>query len=168
MANNIKLNGKMVDNTAQDRKAKIIILVFTLVLTVLFVVLGALRLDVELSYDDYNNNPGSGLANITVSGTLYTGSNSVYVYGNGDYTYYRFTPSYSRTYTFYSSASNFDSYGAIYDSDMYQLFGDDDSGDNRNFRFSAYLRAGNTYYLGVKKAGSISSSGQYITVYIEY
>ena len=66
----------------------------------------------------------------------------------GGYCYFTFTPETSGEYTFYSTNSNgYDTFAYLYDSDMYLLVMDDDSGDHWNFALTWDLNAGQTYIL---------------------
>lgn len=60
--------------------------------------------------------------------------------------YYKFVPDETCTYTFYSSG-NYDTVGTLYDSTMYSLESDDQSGEDDNYEISCELTAGETYYI---------------------
>ncbi|MDR1734760.1 MAG: lectin like domain-containing protein [Oscillospiraceae bacterium] len=74
---------------------------------------------------------------------------------------FAFTPTRSGDYTFYSVAiaDGVDPYGGLFDADGYWLAENDDyTFTDRNFRFSYYLEAGQTYYL---VAGLYEGTGSY-------
>lgn len=154
---------------AKDKRARVAILVVTLVLSVLFAVLAAVLSDGivgrDPNYPYGPSNPSNPSKPSNVQGTLYTGSNSVYV-GDSDGVYYRFTPSSSGTYRFYSSvnSSSYDPYATLYDSSMNTLVSNDDGGGNNNFSLSRYLYSGETYYLKVSLRGGYYGS---FYVYVE-
>ena len=60
-----------------------------------------------------------------------------------------FTPTEDGTYVFYSSADgrNYDTYGYIYDAQGSELYRDDDSAGDGNFKIECDLKAGETYIL---------------------
>lgn len=62
--------------------------------------------------------------------------------------YFKFTPSQSGSLTFYSTGSC-DTFGELYDSDMTELAYNDDNGEDRNFRISYNVNAGETYVLQI-------------------
>lgn len=62
--------------------------------------------------------------------------------------YFKFTPSQSGSLTFYSTGSR-DTFGRLYDSDMTELAYNDDDGEDRNFRISYNVNAGETYVLQI-------------------
>lgn len=61
---------------------------------------------------------------------------------------FKFTPSQSGSLTFYSTGSR-DTVGRLYDSDMTELAYNDDNGEDRNFRISYNVNAGETYVLQI-------------------
>ena len=69
---------------------------------------------------------------------------------------YKFIPPIGGEYLFYSSnaTSLGDPYITVYSSNGSVLHSNDDSGGNNNFRLSATLLRGNTYYIGVKHTGN--------------
>ena len=67
--------------------------------------------------------------------------------------YFKFTPSQSGSLTFYSTGSS-DTVGRLYDSDMTELAYNDDNGEDRNFRISYNVNAGETYVLQIGAYGS--------------
>ncbi len=67
----------------------------------------------------------------------------------GAYAYFSYTPDDTDFYKFTSFAES-DTYGYLYDADWNVLAEDDDSGEDFNFRVSAELQAGNTYYFGAR------------------
>ncbi len=167
----------MENSTKQDKKAKIIILVVTLVLTVLFATLaGVLPGNSNSDPNGYNGSNGSNGGNsngssggnnngISISGSLSLNvSRSVTLTGN-DYVYYSFTPTSSGRYSF-TSISNYDTYGVLCYSSGNQLSSDDDNGDGQNFLISEYLYSGNTYYLGVRIYGSGSTGNRTVTIMV--
>ncbi|MDE6472476.1 MAG: hypothetical protein K2L52_05560 [Clostridia bacterium] len=163
----------MVNNAKQDKKAKIIILVVTLALTILFATLGAVLPGRNMAPDSSNNNNSNNNNNGNggnssgtshhVSGTLYVNSYKT-VSLSGTFVYYSFTPSSSGTYVF-TSVSNYDTYATLYNSSWGTLTSDDDSGDGSNFGISYYLSSGNTYYLGVRLYSS-SSGPETVSLYV--
>lgn len=62
--------------------------------------------------------------------------------------YFKFTPSQSGSLTFYSTGSC-DTFGELYDSDMTELAYNDDNEEDRNFRISYNVNAGETYVLQI-------------------
>lgn len=62
--------------------------------------------------------------------------------------YFKFTPSQSGSLTFYSTGSR-DTVGGLYDSDMTELEYNDDNEEDRNFRISYNVNAGETYVLQI-------------------
>lgn len=142
-------NNKNLTPAAKDKKARIIILVVTLCLSVAFILASILIAVLSDDYYDdyyYNNNSNN---NPSVSGSLYMGSNSIYVGSDG--VYYRFSPSYSGQYIFYSSSSNssLDPKAVLYDSNWSQIDSDDDDSEGHNFSLTHNLSSGSTYYLKV-------------------
>lgn len=74
--------------------------------------------------------------------------------------YFKFTPSQSGSLTFYSTGSS-DTFGELYDSDMTLLEYNDDNGEDRNFRISYNVNAGETYVLQI---GAYDSSDEAFNV----
>lgn len=74
--------------------------------------------------------------------------------------YFKFTPSQSGSLTFYSTGSS-DTFGRLYDSDMTALEYNDDNGEDRNFRISYNVNAGETYVLQI---GAFNSSDEAFSV----
>lgn len=74
--------------------------------------------------------------------------------------YFKFTPSQSGSLTFYSTGSS-DTVGGLYDSDMTELAYNDDNGEDRNFRISYNVNAGETYVLQI---GAFNSSDEAFSV----
>lgn len=74
--------------------------------------------------------------------------------------YFKFTPSQSGSLTFYSTGSS-DTFGGLYDSDMTELKYNDDNGEDRNFRISYNVNAGETYVLQI---GAFDSSDEAFSV----
>lgn len=70
--------------------------------------------------------------------------------------YFKFTPSQSGSLTFYSTGSR-DTCGGLYDSDMTELAYNDDNEEDRNFRISYNVNAGETYVLQI---GAFDSSDE--------
>lgn len=70
--------------------------------------------------------------------------------------YFKFTPSQSGSLTFYSTGSK-DTCGGLYDSDMTELAYNDDNEEDRNFRISYNVNAGETYVLQI---GAFDSSDE--------
>ena len=73
---------------------------------------------------------------------------------------YKFVPEESGTYKFYSHDSDFDTYGHIYDSELNEIYYDDDDGDGNNFYIEFDAVAGEVYYLKARPY-STETSGQY-------
>ena len=73
---------------------------------------------------------------------------------------YKFVPEESGTYKFYSHDSDFDTYGHIYDSELNEIYYDDDVGDGNNFYIEFDAVAGEVYYLKARPY-STETSGQY-------
>ena len=67
----------------------------------------------------------------------------------GEYVYYQFTPTQTDYYRFESNA-DFDTYGYLYDINMYELTYDDDAGTGNNFAIGYVLEEGTTYIFGVR------------------
>ena len=67
----------------------------------------------------------------------------------GDRYYFKFTPSQDGTYCLYSEGE-YDTYGYLYDEDMYELDSDDDGGEGNNFSITCYLEKDKTYYFACK------------------
>ncbi len=132
--------GNKNSSASQDKRNRIIILTVTLVLSIGFI-LGAILTSV-FAYDNYYNSNYH-----SVSGSLFTGSNSIYM-STSD-VYYSFTPYSSGTYTFTSStsSSSIDPRVYLYNSNWSQLYYDDDGGNGYNFSLSYYLSSDSTYYL---------------------
>lgn len=74
--------------------------------------------------------------------------------------YFKFTPSQSGSLTFYSTGSR-DTCGGLYDSDMTELAYNDDNEEDRNFRISYNVNAGETYVLQI---GAYTSSDEAFNV----
>lgn len=74
--------------------------------------------------------------------------------------YFKFTPSQSGSLTFYSTGSS-DTVGGLYDSDMTELAYNDDNEEDRNFRISYNVNAGETYVLQI---GAFDSSDEAFNV----
>lgn len=73
---------------------------------------------------------------------------------------YKFVPEESGNYKFYSHDSDFDTYGHIYDSELNEIYYDDDDGDGNNFYIEFDAVAGEVYYLKARPY-SPKTSGQY-------
>ena len=162
----------MENSTKQDKKAKIIILVVTLVLTVLFATLaGVLPGNSNSDPNGYNgsnggNSNGSNGGNnngMSISGSLSLNVSKNVTLTGSDYVYYSFIPTSSGTYNF-TSISNYDTYGVLYNASENQLSSNDDGGDGQNFLISYYLYSGNTYYLGVRIYDSGMTGSRTVTV----
>ncbi len=81
------------------------------------------------------------------------------------FTNFEFTPSQTAGYIWYSTSS-VDTYGEIYDDQWdQQIACDEDSGEDRNFRLSCVLNAGQTYYFGTLSRGGIPA--QYDVILME-
>lgn len=65
-----------------------------------------------------------------------------------EYAMFSFTPAETGMYNL-TSYSNGDTVGVLFDSNMVELYEDDDSSQNNNFSLSCQLMAGETYYFGV-------------------
>lgn len=74
--------------------------------------------------------------------------------------YFKFTPSQSGSLTFYSTGSC-DPFGRLLDSNMTELAYNDDNGEDRNFRISYNVNAGETYVLQI---GAFISSDEAFNV----
>mgnify|MGYP003207354004 FL=1 len=74
--------------------------------------------------------------------------------------YFKFTPSQSGSLTFYSTGSS-DTLGRLLDSNMTELAYNDDNGEDRNFRISYNVNAGETYVLQI---GAFDSSDEAFNV----
>ena len=68
--------------------------------------------------------------------------------------FYRFIPSQSGEYMFFSTASSGDPKIWLYDSNMSMIGSNDDGAGNRNFRLSASLFSGQTYYIVAGEFGT--------------
>lgn len=73
---------------------------------------------------------------------------------------FKFTPSQSGSLTFYSTGSS-DTLGRLLDSNMTELAYNDDNGEDRNFRISYNVNAGETYVLQI---GAFDSSDEAFNV----
>ena len=73
---------------------------------------------------------------------------------------FKFTPSQSGSLTFYSTGSS-DTFGRLLDSDMAELEYNDDNEEDRNFRISYNVNAGETYVLQI---GAFNSSDEAFNV----
>lgn len=67
----------------------------------------------------------------------------------GDVEYFSFSPTETNIYNFESLGDD-DTYGYLYDKDGEQITSNDDGGENRNFKISTVLTAGETYYFCAK------------------
>ena len=85
--------------------------------------------------------------------------------GYGQKKYYIFTPEEDMTVTFYSMASA-DTYGYLYNSDLYEIARDDDSGKGTNFSLTYAVKGGQTYYFGAWYYNS-DNTGSYDVALIE-
>ena len=66
-----------------------------------------------------------------------------------DVTEFVFIPAFTGEYVFYSSGAE-DTYGYLYNADHVQIDGDDDGGEDCNFRIECTLNEGETYYFGAR------------------
>jgi len=82
----------------------------------------------------------------------------------GETKYLSFTPSESGDYRFYSSGS-MDTFGTLFDSNMRELYSDDEGGSDHNFSMPIPLEEGTQYYFGVSLYSKTDSGT--ITVMIE-
>ena len=73
---------------------------------------------------------------------------------------YKFVPEESGKYKFFSHDNDFDTYGHIYNSEIYEIYSNDDGGDGRNFYIEFEAEAGEIYYLKARPF-STETSGQY-------
>lgn len=69
--------------------------------------------------------------------------------------WYSFTPVETGLYDIFTT-SDVDTYGQLYSSDLSLLQSNDDSGDDFNFKISAELQAGSTYYIRVRGLSSVA------------
>ncbi len=67
---------------------------------------------------------------------------------SGEDTYFDISPDEDGVYTFYGM-SDVDSYGWLRDTDMNDIAGDDGYEKEEEFKYTAFLKAGETYYCGV-------------------
>ena len=74
---------------------------------------------------------------------------TVNIENGGDYCYFSFTPETDGNYIF-SSNSDADTYGYLYDSDMNELYSNDDGGNGSNFSIRYDFEAGKTYIFGCR------------------
>jgi len=72
-----------------------------------------------------------------------------------------FVPEVTGTYVFYSYDNNFDTYGHLYDAQMYQLASNDDGGEGSNFKVVYELTAGETYYFKSRPLSENGATGVY-------
>ena len=79
---------------------------------------------------------------------LVVGENTFVISEANEQVYRPFTAPVTTRYRIYS-VSNYDTWAVMYNDQMNEIGGDDDSGDLMNFRFSISLVAGQTYYLRV-------------------
>ena len=104
------------------------------------------------SSGETGNNSFSTATTITVGNTV-NGSISY----TGEEDYYKFTASTSELYTIESTGLT-DTYGYLYNSGQSLLYSDNNSGDSNNFKISANLTSGQTYYIKVKGNGAATGS----------
>lgn len=74
---------------------------------------------------------------------------TVNIKNEGDYYYFSFTPEADGNYIF-SSNGDADTYGYLYDSDMNELYLNDDGGNGSNFSIRYDFEAGKTYVFGCR------------------
>lgn len=161
-------------NERKDKTTQRVIAVVTCLCTVALILL-AVFVGVPRQ-PDYSGGssgyPDSGASQwYTVSGTLSIGAigRDIYVPTSG-YVYYSFTPSSTGNYKFYSATnySSNDPKAILYNSNWIQLQSDDDGGSGNNFSISHTLVEGVTYYLAIGQSRYDTTSGSYVTVYVEY
>lgn len=151
--------------TAKDKKARIAVLIVTLIVAAGFIAWGAVMLDSYYLYPPYDD-PYDWEDSYTVSGNMSTGVNYLDVKSSG-YTYYKLTVYQSGYYNIYSTngSSSFDPEVKLYSSSWSLTESNDDGGEGMNFQLNTYLYSGTTYYIGVRiRSGSSSKS---LTVYVE-
>lgn len=85
---------------------------------------------------------------------------SVYIGSAYEGQYYEFVPRYSGTYRFYSTDNVSDPKCALLDESGYELYSDDDGGDDSNFSFTYYCHENTTYY--IKAYMWSSNTGSYV------
>ncbi len=81
-------------------------------------------------------------------------------YEGGDATF-SFVPTETAYYSFYSYNNDFDTYGYLYDSEMNEITGNDDGGEDTNFKINYTLTAGETYYFKSRPYYRDDASGAY-------
>ena len=148
--------------SANDKKNKIIILIFTLALSILFIANGAVILSKNKGPGDYADHP-------YVSGTLTVGTTSMYV-GENESVYYRVLPYSDGYYNIYSTNANssFDPRAVLYDSSWNQITSNDDRQiGNLNFGIRYYMNSGETYYLEVQASGNFNGLSRGVNVCFE-
>ncbi len=77
---------------------------------------------------------------------------------------FKFVPVESGKYKFYSHDNDFDTYGHIYDSDLNQIYYNDDGGDGSNFYIEFDAVVGEVYYLKARSYYEETSGGFSISV----
>ena len=88
---------------------------------------------------------------------------------SSEYSLVKFVPEKDGKYKI-ETISNIDTYGNLFNYALISLVSDDDSGERNNFCFETdSLKAGKTYYIGVKKYSSNSGAGvNSVTLNVEY
>ena len=80
---------------------------------------------------------------------------TMYSQNSSDMKYYAFVPLVSETITFYSSNNSSDTVGFLYDSEKVKLkYDDDGANDNRNFKITHSVTAGQLYYVSPTAYGT--------------
>ncbi|MGN0488844.1 MAG: Ig-like domain-containing protein [Ruminococcus sp.] len=79
------------------------------------------------------------------------GEGTVAVSTNRIYRYIKFVPDENQSYEIYSDSDGYDTYAVLLDENGEEIADDDDSYDGDNFRIAAFLKAGKTYYVGVRR-----------------
>lgn len=103
---------------------------------------------IEFGYFNHETGGTETLVIEESEGQFFVGTNAVAVPA-GEIVYGRFTAQSAGTYTFYS-ANEEDTLGYLYNENMVELASDDDGGENRNFKMTYHLTAGETVIVGVK------------------
>ncbi len=79
------------------------------------------------------------------------GEGTVAVSTNRNYKYIKFVPDENQSYEIYSDSDGYDTYAVLLDENGEEIADDDDSADGDNFCIADFLKAGKTYYVGVRR-----------------
>lgn len=157
MANNVN----KVSDAVKDKRARIAILVVTIILSVALIVTGAVSSSVRAPIDG----SGDKVATFTLRTS---GVNTVSVPNNGNDVYCEINVTKSGYYKVYSSGgtSSNDPRATLYDSSWRSLASNDDS-YGYDFSIRYYFSSNSTYYVGISKSSSSSYGSSTLYVYVE-